>query len=396
MGAEKEEPKERLTKVGFGMSTAQSAGATVSTDYATSAGQSMEQLWNPIQIARFGDKATPGFEDVIAGGSEGGTFGLGQFVGPTILELNPYFTNMLDSGNRFSPTGVDGEGDPVDAEGEPAQGYNEFFHQNDYVMMVNEFKDGTTNDLNTKKLDKPKRDVTKVRVNAHRMPMILSGWGFDLGDRPTPRKGASFPDIFKLETCTPFDRTCWKTGPLAVQWDDERQVWAGGPQIVCGIALSEVTAPSNPCDPTYFTVQLFRKTTDKFATGTDSAPDPENASSADSDGTENPVKEWSPDDETITTMLDNHSVKNEETGEVTEFQDRIKVANRDPSLSQAYVKNAMFVIAIRLNYEWLPLWVGCPEDNIPDEDVPCIIQPKEKEPVDGGAPPTDDFEPVID
>jgi hypothetical protein len=36
------------------------------------------------------------------------------------------------------------------------------------------------------------------------------------------------------------------------------------------------------------------------------------------------------------------------------------VRNRDPSLEQDWIENMVFVIAFRVNYEWLPLWVGCP------------------------------------
>ena len=344
MGAENEPIRDRLTKLHFGISTAQAAGGTVTTHYANAAGQSMEQIWNPIQIlkAKSSQAPTPGFQNVVGGGDQG-TFGGSNFVGPTVLELDPYFPLILGSGD-----GAD------------------FFANCDYKMMVNEDGSGTTTDLNIQKIEN-KRNVQKVRVNAHRSPLILSGWGFDLGDRPVPRMGPTFPEIFKFEDSVARNRASWKSGPLAVAWDDERQVWAGGPQIVCGIALEEVKAPSNPCYPTYFNVQLFRKTTDEL-------------------------------DGEITTELDD--AIRDENGEIIKTLegglDRIRVANRDPSLSQAYVKNAMFVIAIRLNYEWLPLWVGCPEDEIPDEDVPCIIQPEEEEEPDGGDPPTDDPDPVID
>jgi hypothetical protein len=359
MGAEKEDPKKNITKLNFGMSTAQAAGGTVATHYANAAGQSMEQIWNPIQVVKkkSSENPTPGFQNVV-GGSDQGTFGGSSFVGPTILELDPYFSNIMD--------GQDG---------------TEFFANCDYKLMVHEDGEGATTDLNIQKIEN-KRNVEKVRVNAHRAPLILSGWGFDLGDRPTPRMGASFPDTFKFDTEVPYNRATWKTGPLAVQWDDERQVWAGGPHIVCGIALGEIKAPKTPCDPTTFEVQLFRKTTDQFVSDTD----PEN--------TEDPVGEFSPDTHKITTLLDTYS--EDQDGEKVESSDRITVYNRDPSLEQAYVKNAMFVIAIRLNYEWLPLWVGCPEDDIPNEDVPCIIKPKEEEEeTDGGDPPTDQ-EPQVD
>jgi hypothetical protein len=129
---------------------------------------------------------------------------------------------------------------------------------------------------------------------------------------------------------------------LAVAWDDERQVWAGGPQIVCGVVVKgaaspkgDIKAPKSPCKPTSFTVKLFRKSSDS-----DSPPYVNG----------------------ISTELDSRSRGN----------DRITVMNRDPSLEQDYMENAMFVIAIRLNYEWLPLWVGCPEDDIKDVEVPCL------------------------
>jgi hypothetical protein len=347
MGIENEPIRETLTKLNFGMSTTQSAGGTLATYYALAAGQSMEQLYNPIQIIKRknSEAPTPGFQNIIRG-NDSGTFGGGNFVGPTIVELDPYFTNILD--------GQDG---------------TEFFAACDYVMMVHEDGSGSTTDLNIKKIP-DKRAIEKVRINAHRAPLILSGWGFDLGDRPAPRMGASFPDIFKFNDKVPYDRTTWKTGPLAVQWDDERQVWAGGPQIVCGIVPegSSITAPDNPCDPTYFEVQLFRKTTDEFTTGTGTVVGPALPSSD------------------ITTLLDTYS--EDQDGNPVESNDRITVANRDPSLEQDYVKNAIFVIAIRLNYEWLPLWVGCPEDDIPDEDVPCIVEPEEEEDTDD--PPTNE------
>jgi hypothetical protein len=206
----------------------------------------------------------------------------------------------------------------------------EFFAGVDYKLMVHEDNNGTTTDLNINKIEN-KRNVEKVRVNAHRAPLILSGWGYDLGDRPVPRMSEDFPNNFKFNTETPYNRTTWKSGPLAVAWDDERQVWSGGPQIVCGIALGKIKAPKSPCKPTSFGVKLFRKTSEDNV---------------------------SPYVNGISTELD----------AITLASDRITVMNRDPSLEQDFVENAMFVIAIRLNYEWLPLWVGCPEDEIDDSE----------------------------
>ena len=53
----------------------------------------------------------------------------------------------------------------------------------------------------------------------------------------------------------------------------------------------------------------------------------------------------------------------------------ITVKNRDPSLEQAKIENQIFCMAIKINYEWLPLWVGCP-------DTPaCGIKSQPLEPI---------------
>ena len=315
MGAEKESPKGRLTRTAMAMSSTEGAGRVVATHYANAAGQSMEQLYCPIQIMKnkTSSSPTPGFQELF-GGTDQGPFGYGQFAGPSASELDPYFPTILD--------GRDGA---------------EFLANCDYKIMVHEDGSGGTTDLNINKID-DKRKIEKIRINAHRTPMILSGWGYDLGDRPAPRRGSSFPDTTIFDPAVPYDRTTWKTGPLAVAWDDERQVWSGGPQIVCGIALGKIKAPKSPCDPTFFSVQLLRKTSDNNGFG--------------------PSLPYSD----LTNKLDKSKG----------VSDRITVVNRDPSLEQDYMENAMFIIAIRLNYEWLPLWVGCPEDEIDKEKATCL------------------------
>ena len=133
MGAEKEDPKKNITRLSFGMSTAQAAGGTVATHYANAAGQSMEQMWNPVQIVKGkpqGQTPTPGFEPLSGGGDESGTWGSFQHVGPTSLELDPYFSNIL--------AGDDG---------------TEFFAGVDYNLIVHEDSTGTTTDLNIKKIE---------------------------------------------------------------------------------------------------------------------------------------------------------------------------------------------------------------------------------------------------
>ena len=307
----------RSTTTAAGLEDIRMATQMAINDYANLGLTSQEQLYCPVQIMKNKwdySPFLPYFEpnlDLDAGGR----FGQGGCVGPTNDELDPYFSTVF---------GDDG---------------TTFFREVDYQVVVNEDSSGTSENLHIDKLQH--RDVVQaVRTISHRTPMILTGWGFDLGDRPVPRAGTSFPEVFQFDRQAATNRARWKTGPLAVQWDDERQVWSGGPQIVCGIALEEIKAPKTPCKPTQFAVQLFRKSSDQFLNEEDKPVD-------------------------LTTELDRGTDGGDE-------RDRIVVQNRDPSLEQDFVENAMFVIAIRLNYEWLPLWVGCPEDEIEDIKVPCI------------------------
>ena len=83
--------------------------------------------------------------------------------------------------------------------------------------------------------------------------------------------------------------------------------------MICGVAIEAIEAPETPCEPRLFRIRLFRD-----------------------------QKVESPPD-LIT------------RGETA------LIANRDPSLTQEYVKDLIFVVAARINYEWVPVWVGCPE-----------------------------------
>ena len=145
-----------------------------------------------------------------------------------------------------------------------------------------------------------------------------------MDDLPVPQKGAEFPDNTKFDEEMVHDRAKWKTGPVHLMWDDERQVWQGGYHIVCGVVEGSIVAPTGGvCNPTYFTVKLLRNT-------------------------------QRTEDEKLSNVLD----------------ETIEVANRDPSLEQGAQTNSIFCMAIKLNYEWLPLWVGCPSGTTPSG---CIV-----------------------
>jgi hypothetical protein len=183
----------------------------------------------------------------------------------------------------------------------------------DFVAVVNS-SGGETTDFEIRKANE-KSEIDEIRTVGLRGPLMLSGWGFDIAGNPAPSKSN---DITKFNTDNingspaAFQREFWKTGPVNLMWDDERKVWSGGLDILSGILTSDISAPSSPTEPTTFTVNVLRKVNEEKGSGA------------------------------------------LETGD-----EIITCYNRDPSLSQASGSN-VFVMIIRINYEWTPLWVGCP------------------------------------
>ena len=64
--------------------------------------------------------------------------------------------------------------------------------------------------------------IANVRPLALRGPVIISGWGFDTGGKPVPRKNQSDEEFMKNFLRRPQE---WKTGPLDTRWNEERGVW---------------------------------------------------------------------------------------------------------------------------------------------------------------------------
>lgn len=283
-------------------STAEDGTASSVRNYSQSAGCSTEQILTPVSIKKIktSSDATPGFRPAYSSANETGPFG-GQgvgSVGPTIHELDPYFTNIL---------GENG-------------GMSNFFLTCDYNVIISD----PSTDTNLKK-NANRNSTEGVRTQALRGPLILSGWGFDIGDMPVP----SNPDnMYTFDSNLASQRSYWKTGPVHLMWDDQRQVWCGGHQIVCGTLGGNglIEAPRYVDEPTTFVVEVMRR--------------------------DHPSYSWIPN---ISAPLS------------YPLGETITVVNRDPGLSFRPTSQAnnysVFVIAIRLNYEWLPLYVGCPDKN---------------------------------
>ena len=149
--------------------------------------------------------------------------------------------------------------------------------------------------------------------------MILSGWGFDIGDMPIP---ATSNNPFMFDPNMINQRSYWKTGPVHLMWDDQRQVWCGGNQMVCGTLAGDgiIEAPEQYEKPTSFTVRILRRNPNQsgFLPGI-------------SVGLDYPLGET------------------------------IEVVNRDTTLEYDGEDAAnIFCVCVRINYEWLPVWVSCP------------------------------------
>lgn len=291
--------------------------------YLISHMQTHEQFFTPIHIRKpsAGTSRSPGFQ-IPYQERQDGIFEAGC-VGPTRSEDDPYFSRVFNSPRTF-------------------------LGNTDFAGMVHDVrKDGQLErptNINIRVAEDDPKNIERVRINALRGPLILSGWGFGIDDMPVPPSGGaisnymreednlSFPQKARFHPSIGNDRSRWKTGPINLMWDDERKVWMGGHHVVCGILQSDIEAPDSPCNPTRFTIKLFRNT-----------------------GSDDPASENGQD---FTGPL------------TTALGEEIEIFNRDTSLEQENIQDTVFVIAIKLNYEWLPIWVGCPDEG--SDDSRCI------------------------
>ena len=240
-------------------------------------------------------------KNIISQNEQNGKFTIGAC--PSSRDLDPYFSEAILNGNSRE------------------QKSQNMIRNVDFLAVLNA-NNGETTDLNLFKANKniAPNTVNEIRSLALRGPLLLSAWGYDIASNPVPYSPG---DITKFNTnivgppgyqrVAALSREYWKTGPVNLMWDEERKIWSGGPEILTGILETDITAPESPTTPTSFSIRVMRRT------GQDH------------------------DSATI-------SVGNEV----------VKCTNRDTSLSQSANEEGVFAMVIRVNYEWLPLWIGCP------------------------------------
>ena len=164
----------------------------------------------------------------------------------------------------------------------------------------------------------PKQIASDVRTYGLRGPLLLSGWGYDLAGMPVPALEDKMDGQF-YPANPALNRGWWKTGPVDLMWDDERQVWAGGLSFVEGKLLTDIKPAGDPESPdTTGTAQIFRR---QYNRG-------------------DKKYQW------------------RNLGEV------VTITNRDPSLKVS-IEDALesgytpYVMLVRINYEWRVVYVSC-------------------------------------
>jgi Txe/YoeB family toxin of Txe-Axe toxin-antitoxin module len=282
----------------------------IAPSYDFSFGVTPEQLFSPVGTKRYSDdgqrdKLPYTLEPVLGSAGYGGhnndTYAAfyNFYASPTAKDLDPYFfVGKVDFG----------------------------------AVVMDDFQWFQGNNIHLANNDNqiPKA-VKEVRGYGLRGPLLLSGWGYDVCGYPVPGNGAGY---FKPSPAE--NRADWKTGPVDLKWDDERQVWSGGPQFIEGILTKAIKRAKSPDEPDLNGVVKIRRRT---ATNWSAAAGNSNSYFGE------PTK-W----------------KWHETGEL------IGITNRDPTLSvdPEEADYDIYVMATRINQEWRVVYTSC--DNLDVEE----------------------------
>jgi len=89
-------------------------------------------------------------------------------------------------------------------------------------------------------------ELNSVKGVGFKAPMIITGWGYDTNGKPVPADSGD-PEVFATGAFR--DPKLWKSGPLDVRWDNDRQTWSAGTSTK--VFLSKVTNTYNPSNFSY-------------------------------------------------------------------------------------------------------------------------------------------------
>ena len=100
----------------------------------------------------------------------------------------------------------------------------------DFVTSQNHVSNGQT----VRSDDSDWFDARTARGIALKAPLVITGWGYDINDKPVPNSGVNtdrfLPD-YRLRS------DAWKTGPVDIKWDDNRKLWAVGSSVNVAVVV---------------------------------------------------------------------------------------------------------------------------------------------------------------
>jgi hypothetical protein len=257
-------------------------------DYDNSFVASIEQIYSPLKLLkdpRKADADLPSVKSVSIPVQEQGYFAYKTVQRSSTTPTTPTTANStVPNGGGVVPTAEDLDPYFFDAYGKKASPIAE---RGDFVTTANKSDDDPEDpDLTVTK----NTNISEIRTVGLRGPLLMSGWGYDIGDKPVPNKGerwlsnpdydggspsspsnplmiqnADFSDgdSFKFHDNLGADRSKWKSGPVNLLWDRDRQLWTGGLPMLMGVATSDIDAPPDPTTPTEFTIEVLREAGDE-------------------------------------------------------------------------------------------------------------------------------------
>lgn len=247
-----------------------------------------------------------------------------QIFSPAKVEKDRAYWRASNDRNTFLP-GYNELNPYFPKKGEESEYFNHESNKTDFQISVFEAKKS----FDLQRPENVEGEIKHVNTSAClRAPMLLSGWGSTVNGTATHNEYTEGSDIsksFKFTKDIATKRELWKTGPVDLLWDEEREVWCGGPSFVEGLLYIEdnpegISAPSDPkSDSKSFKMRRFINPSDVSGIS------------------------------------------------LSEVDHSYICINRDPSFSiskedMEKYSGKIYVMCIRINYEWRPIWVGCPSN----------------------------------
>lgn len=101
--------------------------------------------------------------------------------------------------------------------------------------------------------------LDSVKAVGFKSPMVLTGWGYNTEGKPVPADTGN-PNVFRNDAFR--NPSGWKTGPVDLRWDDDKEMWVGFCERLQVIFSEDLMAAVNTKrDPSIAKARILRKKT---------------------------------------------------------------------------------------------------------------------------------------